>query len=171
MAIRIRKASDPGAFIPIKRALIAVRVLLFVGVIIIIIGASILNLSLWKAGALILMITFVGLGCIHISLLSFKKWRGALPKVQRMSLAVAAAALPALLVRAVYIVVIEFSQDEKLNPIMGDPAYLIGMGYTMELLVIISLLSAAVVSEELFGFRNGSHGVTSEEKGNAESTC
>ena len=147
------------------------RVLLFVGVIIIIIGASILNLSLWKAGALILLVTFVGLGCIHISLLAHKRWHDTLPKAQRMGLAIAATALPPLLVRAAYIVVIEFSQDGKLNPIMGDPAYLIGMGYAMELLVIISLLTSAVVSEELFGFRNGSSEVESGEKGDVNGTC
>ena len=147
------------------------RVLLFVGVIIIIVGASILNLSLWKAGALILLVTFLGLGCIHISLLAHKRWHGTLPKAQRTSLAIAATALPPLLVRAAYIVVIEFSQDGKLNPIMGDPAYLIGMGYAMELLVIIALLSAAVVSGELFGFRNGSFEAETGEKGNADGAC
>ena len=132
----------------IKRSLIAVRIGLFIGVILIIVGASVLLLDLWKAGATILLVVFVCLSFIHVVLLVYTRREGIFSKVQRKGLLVATTALPPLVVRAVYLILIQFSHSTKLNPITGDPEYLIGMGYAMEFLVITSLLAATALSEE-----------------------
>ncbi|SPO07438.1 uncharacterized protein DNG_10132 [Cephalotrichum gorgonifer] len=145
----IRKAPDQSSLVLVGRALILVRVILSVGVILIIAGASTLILALWKAGSMVVVVAFLLLGSIHICLLLPTRWHNALPKGGNRGLAVAATALPPLLVRAVYFIVLEFSEDGKYHPVTGDPGYLVGLGYTMELLVIISLLSATIVSEEL----------------------
>lgn len=141
----INKSEDPSPFHTLKWALVAVRVTLVIGVIVIIVGACILMLDLWKAGATVLVAVFFALASIHIGLLIYNKRNGLL---------ISAAALLPLAVRAAYLVLIQYSQTADLNPITGNVGYLIGMGYVMEYLVIIALLAATVVSEELFWFKN-----------------
>jgi hypothetical protein len=135
----------------IQRGFIVLRVALFVGIILIIIGACILLLSLWKAGSIILTIAAVGVAAIHTKLIAVALKGGSFDRTQKYGIIIAATTLPPIGVRAAYLVLIQFSQDGKYNPILGNAAYLIGMVLTMEVMVMTSLLAATVVSEQLFG--------------------
>lgn len=160
----INKSEDLSPFHTLKRALMAVRVTLVIGVILIIVGACILMLDLWKAGATVLVAVFFALASIHIGLLIYNKRNGIFSSVQRNGLLISAAALLPLAVRAAYLVMIQYSQAADLNPITGDVGYLIGMGYVMEYLVILALLAATVVSEELFWFKNNAYSSETGER-------
>lgn len=155
---RLQKSRKTSAFTHVRRIIVAVRVLLFTGVILIIVGACTLILSLWKAGAMVLAAAFVVMASVHVFLLvKVARKDGDLGGRQGLCIRVAAASLPPLVVRAVYLIIIEFSQDPRYNPIVGDPAYLIGMVFAMEILVMISLLPATVISEDVFNMRESEH--------------
>jgi len=147
----VSKSAEDGKLKMIQHGFIALRVALLVGVILIIIGACILFLPLWKAGSIVLTVAFAGIAAIHVDLLLIGFRGNPFDQVQRRGLAIAATALPPIVVRAAYLVMIQFDQDEKYSPILGDPAYLIGMVLAMEVLVMSSLLTATVVSEQLLG--------------------
>jgi hypothetical protein len=59
-------------------------------------------------------------------------------------------ALPFLLVRVVYFLLLEYG-DPKFNPVSGDVRILAGMGLLMEIIIVIILLAARAMAEPIEG--------------------
>lgn len=107
---------------------------------------------------MVLTAAFIVVAVVHVFLLTkVARKDGALDGTQGLCIGIAAASLPPLTVRAAYLIVIEFSHDGKYNPITGNPAYVIGMVFAMEILIMSALLSATVISEDIFNMRAVDH--------------
>jgi ABC-type Fe3+ transport system permease subunit len=75
----------------------------------------------------------VGIAIIHIKLLVMVFNSSDFDRRQLNAIVIAATALPPMVIRAAYLILIQFNQDVKYSPILGDAAYLIGMAFAMEL--------------------------------------
>jgi hypothetical protein len=119
-------------------------------VILIIIAGSILNLSFLKAGAVVLLATFVYVACIAV--LIALRYTERLVKTAQLGLWIAIASLPLYSVRVVYLMLVEFG-DVKFDPVVGDWRFLASLGFAMEVGMVVFLVVAGVVVEPLWGGR------------------
>jgi hypothetical protein len=116
-------------------------------VILIIIAGSILNLSFLKAGAVVLLATFVYVACIAMLIAS--RYRERLVKTAQLGLWITIASLPLYAVRVIYLMLVEFG-DVKFDPVVGDWRFLASLGFAMEVGIVVILVVAGVVVEPLW---------------------
>jgi hypothetical protein len=124
------------------------RVPIAVAVILIIVAGSILNLSLLKAGAVVILATFIYIGCIAIFIAP--RYGERLVKNVQLGLWIAIASLPLYAVRVIYLMLVEFG-DAKFDPVVGDSRYLIGLGFAMEVGIVVLLVVAGIAVAPLRG--------------------
>lgn len=131
----------------LERMLKYTRVPIVIAVILIIIAASILNLSLLKAGVVVILAMFIYIACIAIFIAT---WYGErLVKNMQLGLWIAIASLPLYAVRVIYLMLVEFG-DAKFDPVVGDPRYLIGLGFAMEVGIVVLLVMAGIAVAPLW---------------------
>lgn len=122
------------------------RVPIAIAVILIITAGSILNLSFLKAGAIVLLATYVYIASIAIFIaLSHKE---QLIRAAQSGLLIVIASLPLYAVRAIYLMLVEFG-DVKFDPVVGDWRYIVGLGFAMEVGIVILLVVAGIAVEPL----------------------
>jgi hypothetical protein len=131
----------------LERLLQYTRILVVIAAILIIISASILNLSYLKAGATVLLATFVYVTCIAMLIVS--RYRQRLVKTSQLGFWIAIASLPLYAVRVIYLMLVEFG-NVKFDPVIGDWRYLAGLAFAMEVGIVIFLIVAGVTVEPLW---------------------
>ena len=122
------------------------RAPILMAVILIIVAGSTLNLSFLKAGAILLLDTYVHLACVTTLITS--RYRGKFTKPAQIGILAAIASLPLYGVRAVYLLLVEFA-GVKFDPIVGDWRYLTGLGFAMEVGIVVLLVIAGIAIEPL----------------------
>lgn len=122
------------------------RIPVLIAVVLFIVAGSILNLSYIRAGAMVLLVTFIYLSCIVI-LITYRCWN-YLNKAAQKGLKIVMAALPLYAVRVIYLLLVEFG-DIKFDPILGDWRFIAVMGLAMESGIVVLLITAGVVLEPL----------------------
>ncbi len=130
----------------LERMLQYIRVPIIIAVTLIIVAASILNLSFLKAGAAVLLVTFIYVACVAI-LIAYR-YRGRLVETAEIGLWIAIASLPLYAVRVIYLMLVEFG-DIKFDPVVGDWRYLVGLGFAMEAGIVLLLVMAGIAVEPL----------------------
>jgi hypothetical protein len=125
----------------LERMLQYTRVPIVFAVILIIIAGSILNLSLLEAGAVVILATFIYIGCIAIFIVT--RYGERLVENVQLGLWMAIASLPLYAVRVIYLMLVEFG-DAKFDPVVGDPRYFIGLGFAMEVGIVVLLVIAGI---------------------------
>lgn len=123
-----------------------IRAPIAIAVVLIVVAGSILNLSFLKAGALVLLATYVYVACIAIFIIS--RYQDRLVKSAHLGLRISVASLPLFAIRVVYLLLVEFG-DIKFDPVVGDWRYLVGLGFTMEVGIVFLLVTAAIAIEPL----------------------
>ena len=120
------------------------RLLVAVAVALIIVAGSILNLSFLKAGAVVLLATFIYVACIVMLIVS--RYRQRLDMTAQVGLWIAIASFPLYTVRVIYFMLVEFGNVE-FDPVIGAWRYLVCLGFTMEVGIVILLILAGVAVE------------------------
>lgn len=92
------------------------------------------------------MATFIYVTCIAILIVS--RYRQKLVETARLGLWIALASLPLYTVRVVYLMLVEFG-NVNFDPVIGDWRYLAGLGFAMEVGIVILLILVGVVVEPL----------------------
>ncbi|KAJ5389836.1 uncharacterized protein N7496_000904 [Penicillium cataractarum] len=114
-----------------------------------VVGSIIKMPALGKAGSILLIVVFAFV-CGLISWL-LVKFRTTLPLAGYRAVLLTSCALPFLLVRVMYFVLLEFGPP-KFNPVYGNVAILASMGLLMEIIVVSWLMAARAVAEPISGF-------------------
>jgi hypothetical protein len=123
--------------------------LILLAVTLIIVAGSVLNISYLKAGAVVLLVTFIYLACL-ITFISTQSRKSELDRCSQQGLWFVIAALPFCAVRAIYLLLAVFG-SEKYDPVIGDWQFLAGLGFAMEVVIVIFLIIAGVTIRPLQG--------------------
>lgn len=136
-----------------------------VAIVLGVVGGIIEMPALGKAGSIVLIVVFVFV-CGLVSWLAVKG-RTMLTPAGHRGILLTACALPFLLVRVVYFVLLEYGPS-KFNPAYGDVAILAGMGLLMEIFIVSLLITARTVAEPISGSSGMKHiaSVDEEQPGN-----
>lgn len=136
-----------------------------VAIVLGVVGGIIEMPALGKAGSIVLIVVFVFV-CGLVSWLAVKG-RTMLTPAGHRGILLTACALPFLLVRVVYFVLLEYGPS-KFNPAYGDVAILAVMGLLMEIFIVSLLITARTVAEPISGSSGMKHiaSVHEEQPGN-----
>jgi hypothetical protein len=135
----------------LERILQYTRLPILLAVILIIVAGSVLNVSYLKAGAVVLAATFIYLSCTAIVIL-VSRLRKVLSAAGKRGLWLAIASLPFFAARVIYLLLVEFG-NEEFDPVVGDWRWLVGMGFGMEVGIVVLLVAAGVALEGFWGDR------------------
>jgi hypothetical protein len=133
----------------VKFAILLTRLPIVIAVVLIVVAAFILNLSLLKAGALVLFAAFVYLATL-VLWVAFGNVRHNLTKAGQTAIWIAVCSLPFYVIRVVYLLLIEFG-SVRFSPIFGNWHILAGMGFSMEVVLIVLLITGGLFVEPLTG--------------------
>lgn len=136
-----------------------------VAIILGVVGGSIEMPALGKAGSIVLIVVFAFV-CGLVSWLVVKS-RTILTLAGRRGILLISCALPFLLVRVIYFLLLEYGPS-KFNPAYGDIAILAGMGLVMEIFIVSFLMAARTVAEPISGSAGMKHiaSIDEEQGGN-----
>jgi hypothetical protein len=137
------------------------------GAILIIVAASLLILTLFRAGAIVLL---VGFACLTLLLLWLASGKATFTIAAdgMKALRVAVATVPFFVIRQAYLLLVEFG-SLKFNPVLGDWRYVAGMDLMPELSIMVILISAVCIVEPVTrGVRNGQFGGSETKSGESE---
>jgi hypothetical protein len=136
-----------------------------VAIILGVVGGSIEMPALGKAGSIVLIVVFAFV-CGLVSWLAVKS-RTILTLAGRRGILLISCALPFLLVRVIYFLLLEYGPS-KFNPAYGDIAILAGMGLVMEIFIVSFLMAARTVAEPISGSAGMKHiaSIDEEQGGN-----
>lgn len=132
-----------------------------VAVVLGVVGGIIQMPALGKAGSIVLIVVFAFV-CGLVSWLAIKA-RTILTMAGHRGILLTACALPFLLVRVIYFVLLEFGPP-KFNPAYGNVAILAGMGLLMEIIVVSWLAAARTVAEPISGSMGMKHIISVDEE-------
>jgi hypothetical protein len=123
-----------------------IRIPIVVAVILVIIAGSILNTSFLKAGAAVLLAAYVYL--VFTAIFIAFRYKDQLIETAQYGLWIALASLPLYGIRMIYLMLVEFG-DIKFDPVVGDWQYLVGLGFAMEVGIVVLLVLAGIAIEPL----------------------
>jgi hypothetical protein len=141
-----REDTPPSSYPILKRLLVYTRFPILAAVILFIVAGCVLNLTCIKAGAIVLMVTFVYL-VIIVKYIMFRILQ-QLDKAAQRGFWFVVATLPLFLIRVIYLLLVEFG-SVKFDPIIGDWQFLVGMGFAMEVGIAVLLIMARIATEPL----------------------
>jgi len=141
-----REDTLPPSYPILKRLLQCMRFPIIAAVILFMVAGCILNLTCIKVGAIILMVTFVYL-VIIVKYILFRILH-QLERAAQRGLWFVVATLPLYLIRVIYLLLVEFGSI-KFDPLIGDWQYLVGMGFAMEVGIVVLLVMARIAIEPL----------------------
>lgn len=124
-------------------ALHGFRFPIVIAIVLAIVGGIIQMPALGEAGSVLLVVTFAFV-CGLVAWLAVKS-RSTLPVEGHRGVLLVLLALPFLLIRIVYFLLLEYGPP-KFNPATGGIGALAGMGLLMEIFVVILLLTARAVA-------------------------
>ena len=147
----IRRSGQSGEFgpgkskysKPLRFALQGFRFPTVIAIVLAIVGGIIENPTLRKVGSAIFVVVFVFV-CGLVVWLAVNS-RSTLPVEGHHGILVVLLALPFLLIRIVYFLLLEYGSP-KFNPASGGVGTLAGMGLLMEIFVVTLLLTARAVA-------------------------
>ena len=122
-----------------------------IAAIIIGVAGGLVNTTLVKVGAAIILAAFV----YFVLLFAYIVLRSeitALPENGRRAVWLMIAALPFYVVRLVYLMLADFG-SVKYSPAIGDWKLTVGLEFLMEILIVILLQTAELIAQPLFGHR------------------
>ncbi|KAJ5212353.1 uncharacterized protein N7498_003999 [Penicillium cinerascens] len=128
---------------PLRFALHGFRFPIVIAIVLAIVGGIIDNPTLGKVGSAILIVIFVFV-CGLVVWLAVNS-RSTLPVEGHHGILIVLLALPFLLIRIVYFLLLEYGSP-KFNPATGSVSALAGMGLLMEIFVVTLLLTARAVA-------------------------
>lgn len=120
---------------------------IFIAIVLAIVGGCIDIRPLGEAGSVVLVVTFAFV-CGLVVWLAIKT-RSALPVAGHRGVLLVLLALPFLLVRIVYFLLLEYG-PARFNPASGNVGALAGMGLTMEVFLVFILLVARAIIEPIW---------------------
>lgn len=147
----IRRSGESGEFgpgkskysKPLRFALQGFRFPTVIAIVLAIVGGIIDNAALGKAGSAIFVVTFAFV-CGLVAWLAVNS-RSILPVEGHRGILVVLLALPFLLIRIVYFLLLEYGPPQ-FSPASGGVGALVGMGLLMEIFVVTLLLTARAVA-------------------------
>jgi hypothetical protein len=122
------------------------RFFVAIAVVLGVVGGIIKMPALGKVGSIVLIVVFAFV-CGLVSWLAVK-FRTILTLAGHRGILLTSCALPFLLVRIIYFLLLEFGPP-KFNPAYGNVAILAGMGLLMEIIVVSWLMAARTVAEPI----------------------
>lgn len=150
--LRTSEHKDPEDDTPtyphiVKLTLLYIRWLITAGILLIIISGFTLRISILKAGAAAIVLAFAIVACAT-TYFAIPQYMARIGTPGQRALWLAFATLPFYAVRSVYLLLAVFGTD-KFDPVLGDWRYLVGMGLSMEMGIVVLLIAAGVVVEPL----------------------
>jgi hypothetical protein len=127
----------------LRFALHGFRFPIVIAIVLTVAGGIIEVHALGEAGSVILVVTFAFV-CGLVAWLAVKS-RSTLPVEGRRGILLVLIALPFLLIRIVYFLLLEYGPP-KFNPASGGVGALAGMGLLMEIVVVTLLLAARAMA-------------------------
>jgi hypothetical protein len=127
----------------LRFALHGFRFPIVIAIVLAVVGGIIEVHALGEAGSVILVVTFAFV-CGLVAWLAVKS-RSTLPVEGHRGILLVLIALPFLLIRIVYFLLVEYGPP-KFNPASGGVGALAGMGLLMEIVVVTLLLAARAVA-------------------------
>ncbi|OOQ86686.1 hypothetical protein PEBR_21954 [Penicillium brasilianum] len=137
------------------------RFFVAIAVVLGVVGGIIKMPALGKAGSIVLIVVFAYV-CGLVSWLAVK-FRTILTLAGHRGILLTSCALPFLLVRIIYFLLLEFGPP-KFNPAYGNVAILAGMGLLMEIIVVAWLMVARTVAEPISGSTGMKHITSVDEE-------
>lgn len=129
----------------------AFRFPIFIAIVLATVGGCIDIHPIGEAGSVVLVVTFAFV-CGLVAWLAINS-HSILPIAGYRGVLLTLFALPFLLVRIVYFLLLEYGQS-KFSPASGNVGILAGMSLTMEILAVIVLLAARAVVEPIWSTEN-----------------
>ncbi|KIW02969.1 uncharacterized protein PV09_05630 [Verruconis gallopava] len=135
----------------IKLLLQWIRLPIIVAVVLIVLAGSLVNITLMKSGACIILAIFAFLIAILLYLVLAGHFR-TMPPAAQHALRCVAAAVPFYAVRITYMMLGNFG-GIKYSPAVGDWKLAVGLEFVMEIAIVFLLITASLFAQPIIGNR------------------